>query len=90
MPAVDESSGLQEALQAPANEAAAITPHDTNTLASVTRGIYVGGDGDLTVDMAATGTSVLFKAVKAGTILPIRATRVYDTGTDATYLVALW
>ncbi len=71
------------------NSAAAVTPDDNNDLAYMTRAVYVGGTGDLTVIMAA-GQTVTFKAVPTGTLLEIRCSRVKATNTTATQLVALW
>jgi hypothetical protein len=65
-----------------AAHAFAITPHDTNALAHDTRGIYVGGSGDVQL-VTAGGETVLFKAISAGTILPIRAHIVMTTNTSA-------
>jgi hypothetical protein len=74
----------------PAASAAAITPNDSADLSNVTRGIYVGGGGNVKVDMNDTGTAVVFYNVPVGVVLPIRAARVYSTGTTATNLVALY
>ena len=52
-------------------------------------GLYVGTGGDVAVDMYQTGTNITFAAVPAGTILPILAVKVYNTGTDASNIVAL-
>lgn len=76
-------------LDSPAKNGVAITPHDTNDLTNATRGIYVGGAGDVKVDMVGTGT-VTFSNAVAGSVLPIRAARVYDTGTTATLLIGLF
>ena len=67
---------------------AAITTSDSSTIAP-TVGIYVGGAGNVKVDLVDGGT-VTFSAVPVGTILPIQATRVYATGTTATLMVALY
>lgn len=72
-----------------ARRAAAITTSDTATSDDPTRGIYVGGSGNIKVDMVSGGT-VTFSAVAAGTILPIQVTRVYATGTTATLLIGLY
>lgn len=74
----------------PFHTALAITPHDTTNIKSkwATRGVYVGGAGDVTA--VVNGAAILFKSVPVGTILPINATRVNATGTTATYLVALF
>lgn len=69
-------------------EAVAITPSNTVDIPQ-TIAIYVGGQGNLKVDMKGGGT-VTFTAVPVGKILDIRATRVYDTGTTATNLLALY
>ena len=54
------------------------------------RGIYVGGAGDLKVDMADSTTAVTFSAVLAGSILPIQVSNVYNSGTTATLILALY
>lgn len=69
-------------------EAVAITPHDTDDIQQ-TVAIYVGGIGNLKVDMKG-GNAVTFQAVPVGTVLEIRATRVYATGTTATNLLGLY
>ena len=53
------------------------------------RAIWVGGAGNITAIMA-NGDVVLFSGITAGTLLPIRATRVNSTGTTATLLIALY
>ena len=52
------------------------------------RGIYVGGDGDMTCKLVGSVTPVAFIAVKAGSILPLVCTEV--TAATATNLVALY
>ena len=74
---------------APAFDAFAITPNDATELTQAVRGIYVGGSGDLEVDMAGGETEVVFVGVLAGTILPIEVVRVRDANTTATNLVGL-
>lgn len=85
----DLFSSQNSGLTSPAANAFAITPHATNTLPYVTRGIYVGGQGDVVVEMAGGGALVTFSAVPAGTILPIRARRV-TTASDATNMVGIY
>lgn len=75
-----------EQRHAPATQAATITP-GASALGYTTRGIYVGGDGSITVTMAGGG-SVQFVGCKAGTVLPIQATHV--TAATATDLVGLY
>jgi len=73
----------------PAHYAVAVTPNDGADLADTSRALYIGGGGDVKVDMLGSGT-VTFVGVAAGTVLPLRADRVYATGTTATSIVALW
>ena len=72
----------------PAEKATAITANDSTTFAP-TRGVYVGGSGDLKVTMA-NGSDVTFTSLSAGVIHPISCIRMYSTGTTATNLVALY
>jgi hypothetical protein len=72
----------------PAYSAASVTTSDTAPI-DPTRALYVGGAGDVKVDMQGGGT-VTFAAVPAGSILPIRAVRIYATGTTATTIIALY
>lgn len=71
------------------NSAAAVTPSDTLNIATgVTRGVYVGGTGDLKVTMA-DGAVVTFKAVPVG-LYPFQVLQVFSTGTTATNIVAVY
>ena len=75
-------------VSAPFTGAVAVTKSDTTVL-TATRGIYVGGAGNLAVTMM-DDTVVTFTGVPAGTFLPIRATKVMSTNTTATAIVALY
>jgi hypothetical protein len=73
----------------PAYNAVEVAPNDGVDLTNTSRALYVGGGGDVKVDMYGTGT-VTFVGVSAGSLLPVRVDRVYSTGTTATSIVALW
>ena len=75
-------------LSSPADNAAAVTPHDDNDLSYVTRGIMVGVAGNIVVNMQGGQTTTI--AVIPGTIYPLRVTRVKATSTTATGIVAIW
>lgn len=77
---------------APATAAAPVTKSDTTVVRA--RALYVGGAGDVAVQMLGNAvspgtTTVTFVGVPAGTILPISAYRVMDA-TTATNIVALY
>jgi len=74
---------------APVSHGYSITPNDSNNLATYCRSVYVGVDGDLTVDLVG-GDTVTFKNVVGGTFFEIRVKRVYATGTTATDLVCVY
>lgn len=84
-----EGSG-ESTMDHPAPNAEAVTPHDTTELTNISRALWIGTGGDVTVLMAGTGTAILFANVPDGTLLPIRVKRVNDTGTDADDIVAIW
>lgn len=69
-------------------DARAVTTSDTTNI-NPTRGLYIGGAGNVVVDMA-LGTTITFTGVQAGTVLPIQVTRIYATNTTATSIVALY
>lgn len=83
LPLPDASAGI-----AACSDGAAVTPSDTVDLTFITRAIYVGSAGALTVILAG-GATVAFAAVPAGTWLWIAVTRVKATGTAAGSIVAL-
>lgn len=70
--------------------AVSVTPNDGADLATTNARIYVGGAGNVAVDVSGTGTNVVFAGVPAGTILPISVDKVYSTSTTATNIVALY
>lgn len=69
-----------------ADTASAITTSDTAP--NVFSRIYVGGAGNLKVTTE-NGDVVTFSAVPVGTVLPIRTSLIWATGTTATLLVGL-
>jgi hypothetical protein len=73
--------------------AAAITPSNSADLpTAATGGIWVGTNGGTDTIKVDTvrGETVTFQAPASGNILPIKARRVYATGTTATNLIALY
>jgi len=73
---------------APAHGAVAVTPSDATSF-PVTRALYVGTAGNLTVRMADGQDNVLFSNVPVG-IIALQVDKVYATGTGAAGIVALY
>lgn len=61
---------------------------NTEFAAGEAMAVYVGTTGDLTLRTPG-GTTLTFKTVPAGVIIPFRHTRVQATGTTATNLTSL-
>ena len=72
----------------PGRGAAAVTPNDSADLDRYARRLYVGGTGDVKVDML-DGSTVTFSSVPVGE-LNISVARVYATGTTAANIVAIY
>jgi hypothetical protein len=70
--------------------AAVVIPSDTVNLDFPTRFLWVGGAGNVSVEMEGSGSAIVLEGITAGTMLPIRVKRVNVTGTTATKIVALW
>ena len=77
----------------PAFDAVAVTPSDSVDLVEGVRGLWIGGAGNVNVQLPGftglSGAMVLFSGVQAGTLLPIRARKVLATSTTATLIVGL-
>ncbi len=74
---------------APGQDAVAVTKSDSTIFTAPTRGLYVGGTGDVAVRMWYSGNSCTFASVPAGSILPIAVDQVLSTGTTATTIVRI-
>lgn len=73
----------------PAASFEVITPSDTVKLSARTRGIYIGGTGDLELKNLDDET-VLVSNIPAGSVLPISTDHILDGNTTATLIVALY
>lgn len=86
---MDTFSSFPNTPISPARSAAPVIPTDGVEISYVSRAIYVGQTGDLTVEMV-DGGAATFENVAGGTVLPIRVKEIKATGTTATGVVALW
>jgi hypothetical protein len=87
MAAVDRYAGTGSDLLGPANDGAAVTPNDSTDLPTVSKRLWIGGAGNVTLNTVA-GTTLVYTNVAAGTYLRVRAARVFSTGTTASNIVA--
>lgn len=81
--------GLSTDLSFNNGEAIDISSGDHTITSSFTAAIYIGGSGSLKVKML-EGTDLTLLRVVSGTFLPLCVTKIYQTGTTATDLVAFW
>lgn len=75
-------------LTAPAQEGESVTPSDSQSLARVSRAIYVGTGGDLRLRLV-SGSEITLANAQPGALYPVRAAQILATGTTAGGLVAL-
>lgn len=66
-----------------------ITPSDTTVLVPITRAVYVGAGGALSVRML-DGNTVIFTNVQSGSVLPIQIDMVTAANTSASALLGLY
>lgn len=86
---MDDFSSFEANLISPARGGQQVTPSDSVDLTKLTKAVYVGQSGDLSVIME-DGSPLTFEAVAAGTLLPIRVSRVMSTGTSANGIIGVW
>jgi len=86
----DPFKSHETALTSPARNGFAITPNDSVDLSITCRALFVGGAGDVSVILKGDSSSIVFKNVSAGTVLPVSAKRVEATLTTATDIVGLY
>jgi hypothetical protein len=72
----------------PAHDMASVTPSDTVNI-EPTRGLFIGGSGNLKV-ITSAGSTITLTGVVAGSILPVSVKRVFATGTTALNIAALY
>jgi hypothetical protein len=86
----DPFDGHVPTLTGPITRAFAVTPHDSDDLTQTTRGLYVGGAGNVRVILAGDTDAVTLTGLAVGIVHPLRVTRVLSTSTTATSIVGLY
>ena len=84
----DRYATFSTGLESPATDGFTIAPSDSEDLPQVTRALYVGAAGAISLTLA-SGAAVTLAGIPGGTLLPLRATRVHATGTTADAIVGL-
>ena len=84
----DRFSEWTASLDGPAVHGFAITPNDGTNIAEITRALYVGTGGAVSLVLA-SGAEIVLSGVQGGTLLPLRVQRIKATGTTAAALVGL-
>lgn len=70
-------------------DAVAVTPSNSTVLSPVTKGLYIGGAGNVNVRMK-NGTTILFTALAVGVMHELEVDMVLSTSTTATLIRALY
>ncbi|NRB04233.1 MAG: hypothetical protein HRU30_13330 [Rhodobacteraceae bacterium] len=89
MPIVDPFKEYSPAPTSPISGGFNVVPNDSVDLPILTRALYVGGAGDVSVAFD-DGTILTLPNLAAGVIYPIRAARVMAAGTTATAIKGLY
>ena len=84
---MDRFSGYAASPDSPATEAFAVTPSDTVELPAVTKAIYVGSVGHVTLRPVHASADVIYRNVQTGSYLTVRASHIRATGTTAGDLI---
>lgn len=83
----DTFEGFSSGLESPATHITTITPNDTTDLVVASRALNVATSGVVRVTTVGGTTAPIY--VVAGVAFPVRVTRVWNSGTTATGIVAL-
>ena len=84
----DLFSSHSESLSSPPSNLTRAVPSDTQDLAFVSRAINVAQSGTLRVTTLGGSVETVF--VAAGIVFPLRAKRIWASGTSATGIVAMY
>lgn len=83
---LDNLSNVMTGAESPLANLVPITPHNTNNLVAVMRGLYVGVSGNVAIETYGGQTITLTNLV-AGVFHPVIYKKVLITGTTATGII---
>lgn len=84
---MDKFSTFTDSPGAPSRAPFAIIAHDSQPLASVPKGIYVGTGGNVVLRGIDGDADVTYRNLPDASYIAVRASHVRATGTTATHLV---
>ncbi len=79
----------QKGATSPLSSGFAITPNDSSDLGQYTRGLWIGGGGDISLILAEDSSAVEIKNIATGSLLPMVVKRVNATNTTASEIIGL-
>jgi hypothetical protein len=82
-------AAVEKTLYGTALAVTAVDGGSDHSLGATYEAFYIGVGGDISLDCPTSGANILFKNVASGQLLPVRATTVNESGTTATYIIAL-
>lgn len=86
----DPFKSHETALTSPARNSFSVIPDDASDLVTTCRALFIGGAGNISVILADDSSSLVFKNIPAGTVMPIAVKRVEATLTTATDILGLY
>lgn len=84
----DTFSSFQQSLESPATQVLNIVPSDTDDIAYTSRAINVGSEGYVRITTLGGDIATVF--MSAGGAFPVRATRIWATGTTASDIAVMF
>lgn len=84
----DSFAQHQDAEHAPSRAPYAVSPHDSNALPLVPKGLYIGIGGDVTLRGIGASADVTYRNLPDASYIAVRASHVRATGTTASALIA--
>lgn len=84
----DNFNSAEDSIDTSATRSYPITPSDNNNLPQTTKAIYVGTGGDVKLQLKHDTSPQTYKNIPSGSLLPIRAVKVWSVGTTADHLIA--
>jgi len=86
----DRFVNTYDQVDGPAKYADIVTPSDSANLTTASRSLYIGNGGNVNVVAIGSSANALFQNVPSGTILPVRTQQIWNTGTTANGIIALY